>query len=97
MALLDFQTVVTLAVIFKFHFILWVSQQDQKKGMVQGREAHHLGKLRCVKKVSVPADDVSPRPHVLCTTLATSLSLAFLLYPVSLFTTTCPGDLSSPT
>ena len=96
MALLDFQTVVTLAVIFKFHFILWVFQQDQKKGMVQGGSSL-FGKVRYVKKVGVPAGDVSPGVHILCAALITSLSLAFLWYPVSLFTTACPGDLSSPT
>ena len=64
--------------------------------MVQGRQAHYLEERRRVKKVSVPEDDVSPSPHVLCATFVTSLSLTFLWYPVSLFTTTCPGDLSSP-
>ena len=64
--------------------------------MVQGREDHYLEEMRRVKKVSVPEDDVSHSPHMLCTTFVTSLSLTFLWYPVSLFTTICPGDLSSP-
>ena len=49
MALLDFQTVVTLAVILKFHFILWVFQQGQKKGWCRGG-AHYLGEAHTLRK-----------------------------------------------